>query len=163
MSKEEQMMRSVIVIAAFGLTIPAWGAELPKSGTFQNPSGFKSVDETIQVAEGHALSHGISWGVVTADTPLRLQTAMCPYIGEMIGDTISLNGRCAWKDIDGDEIFTEWTAKFSVSGKSGEGPQTITGGSGKFRGIQGTSPFQCQIVGDMGQFRCTQQWTYRLP
>jgi len=99
----------------------------------------------------------------TDDNPLHIKTAMCPYISEQNGDTTSFNGRCAWSDTDGDQVFSEWTAKLSISSGACEGPQTITGGSGKFRGIQGSIPFQCRAVSDKGQFTSALQWTYQLP
>ena len=105
----------------------------------------------------------MGWNIVVGDNPLHIRTATCPYISEETGDSATTNGRCAWSDPDGDQIFTEWTAKMSISNGACEGPQTITGGSGKFRGIQGNVPFQCQLVGDKGQFTATQQWTYQIP
>jgi hypothetical protein len=156
------MSRSFVVIVALALTTPALAAEPSKSGSFNTISGFKAVEETTQVGDKHALGHGIAWGIVTDDNPLNIKAAMCPYISELNGDTILFNGRCAWSDGDGDQIFTEWTGKFSVSARTGEGAQTFTGGSGKFSGIQGSNPFKCQIVGAKGQFACRQQWTYQL-
>jgi hypothetical protein len=155
------MSRSVIIIATLALITPVLAADPPKSGSFKTASAFKAVEETTSVGDKHTLSHGTAWGVVTDDNPLRIKTAMCPYISEVNGDTISFNGRCAWSDADGDKIFTEWTSKMTFAG--GDGAQPFTGGSGKFSGIQGSNPFQCQIVGKEGQFTCTQQWTYQLP
>jgi hypothetical protein len=38
----------------------------------------------------------------------------------------------------------------------------ITGGTGKFTGIQGQAPFQCRFLNDKGQVTCAQQFEYRL-
>jgi hypothetical protein len=73
---------------------------------------------------------------------------------------VSLVGKCAWTDGE-DDIFTDWNTTFSV-GKPASGVQNFTGGSGKFSGIQGSNPFQCQLAGKEGQFLCTQNWTYQL-
>lgn len=157
------MLRSsFIIIASLTLSTSAWAAELPKSGNFATPTGWKAVDEIIPIG-GRGLGHGVIWGVVMGDNPLHIRSAMGPYIAEVNGDTISYNGRGAWSDADGDQIFTEWTGRLSISAKTVEGPQTITGGTGKFRGIMGSLPFKCQVIGDKGQFSCTQQWTYQLP
>lgn len=39
---------------------------------------------------------------------------------------------------------------------------TITGGTGKFNGIQGRAPFHCKALNDKGQWTCTQQFEYQL-
>jgi len=160
------MERSIFLasVLAIGLTMPVVAAEpLAKSGSFKTQGGFKAIQETMQVGEKHSYSHGVVWGVVSgASDPLRVGTAMCPYINEVIGDTITFQGKCVWSDTDGDKIFTEWSGKFSASTGAGDGPQSITGGTGKFGGIQGTAPFQCQALNDKGQFNCSQQWSYQL-
>jgi hypothetical protein len=101
------------------------------------------------------------YGIVTEDNPLHIRTANCPYISEVSGDTVSLVGKCAWTDGE-DDIFTDWNTTFLGSKGLANGAQTFTGGSGKFSGIQGSNPFQCQLVGKEGQFLCTQNWTYQL-
>ena len=156
------MSRSLLIVAMFALSTAAFAAELPKSGSARTASAWKAVGETTQIG-GRSLSHGMLWGIVTDDNPLRIKSAMCPYISEQNGDTNLFTGRCAWSDADGDQVFSEWTAKLSISTGVCEGPQTITGGSGKFRGIQGSIPFQCQAVSDKGQFTSALQWSYRLP
>jgi hypothetical protein len=146
-------------LLAIGLANDAGAAEPPvKSGSYKTQGGFKAVEETTQVGEKHTLSHGVAWGVVSGEGPLHIGTAMCPYISEATAGTINFQGKCVWSDADGDKIFTEWTGKFSASTGAGNGPQTITGGTGKFSGVQGTSPFQCQALNDKGQFTCSQQW-----
>lgn len=160
------MERSVFfaLVLAIGATMPAAAAEpVAKSGSFKTQGGFKAVEEAMQVGEKHTYSHGVAWGVVSgASGPLRVATAMCPYISEVTGDTIAFQGKCVWSDTDGDKIFSEWSGKFSASSGAGDGPQSITGGTGKFSGIQGTAPFQCQVLNDKGQFNCSQQWSYQL-
>ena len=101
------------------------------------------------------------YGIVTEDNPLHIKTANCPYISEINGDTASLVGKCAWTDGE-DDIFTEWSTTFPISKGVSDGSQKFTGGSGKFSGIQGSNPFQCQLAGKEGQFLCTQSWTYEL-
>ena len=95
------------------------------------------------------------------DNPLHIKTANCPYVSYIDGDTITLRGECAWTDGQ-DNIFTEFNTKFSASKGVSDGVQNFIGGSGKFNGIQGSNPFQCQVVGKEGQFTCTQNWTYQL-
>jgi hypothetical protein len=155
------MSRSLAMIAVLVLIAPALAAELPKSGSFKTPSAFKGIEQATQVG-GRVLSHGVVYGIVTEDNPLHIKTANCPYISDIDGDTVTLRGECAWTDGQ-DNIFTEWNTKFSASKGVSDGAQTFIGGSGKFNGIQGSNPFQCQVVGKEGQFTCTQNWTYQLP
>jgi len=151
------------VVLVIGSTAVAVAEPVAKSGNFKTQGGFKAIEETVQVGEKHTYAHGVVWGIVSgADGPLRVATAMCPYINEVKGDVIAFQGKCVWSDTDGDKIFTEWSGKFSASTGVGDGPQSITGGTGKFSGIQGTGPFQCQALNDKGQFNCSQQWSYQL-
>jgi hypothetical protein len=38
---------------------------LAKSGSFKTESGFKSVEDMIQVGEKHTYSHGVTWGIIS--------------------------------------------------------------------------------------------------
>ena len=64
--------------------------------------------------------------------------------------------------MDGDRIFTDWTSSLSASGQL-EGLNQITGGTGKYAGIQGRAPFTCKALNGSGQWTCLQQFEYRLP
>jgi hypothetical protein len=70
-------------------------------------------------------------------------------------------GPCAWGDNDGDKFFTSYTGKLAASGAA-YGDHKITGGTGKFAGIQGKGSFQYTISSDKGQYACTQQFEYSL-
>jgi len=155
------MMKVALTAAAllFGVSA-SHAADTPKSGSFKTPSAFKGIEESVQVG-GRVMSHGVVYGIVTEDNPLHIKTATCPYISEIDGDMITLKGECAWTD-GLDNIFTDFSTKFSLTKGESDGEQTITGGSGKFSDISGSNPFKCQVVGKEGQFTCTQNWTYKL-
>jgi hypothetical protein len=68
----------------------------------------------------------------------------------------------AWGDTDGDKIFTDWSGALKADGTF-SGMNQITGGTGKFTGIQGKAPFQCKALNANGQWTCAQQFEYRLP
>ena len=154
------LVRSVLIVTII-LATPTLAAEqMAKSGSFITASSFKGIEQAQQTG-GRTLSHGVVYGIVTEDNPLHIRTANCPYISEVSGDTVSLVGKCAWTDGE-DDIFTDWNTTFLASKGLANGAQTFTGGSGKFSGIQGSNPFQCQLVGKEGQFLCTQNWTYQL-
>ena len=139
--------------------------QLPKSGTFNIQSGWKAIGETTQVAEGRTYGSGNLWGVVFNDKgsgPLHWGPGVCPYTLAVIGGALTAQGQCSWSDGDGDKIFTEWTGSMPPNAPF-DGLHNITGGTGKFSGIQGKAPFHCKALNTSGQYACTQQFEYRLP
>jgi len=144
----------------------AVGADLPRSGKFTIHSGFKLVGETTQVAEKHTFTYGGGWGVTYNDSgegPLHLGSVLCSLAMEVIDTAGAAKGQCAWGDADSDKIFTDWSGKLTPVGEFNfNGMNQITGGTGKFAGIQGQAPFQCKAMG-VGQFTCKQHFEYRLP
>jgi hypothetical protein len=85
----------------------------------------------------------------------------CAYELELVNGVGPFGGPCAWSDSAGDKIFTSYTGKFAASGAV-SGVNQITGGTGKFKGIQGKAPFRCTTLNDKAQFTCTQQFDYSL-
>jgi hypothetical protein len=89
--------------------------------------------------------------------------AIAGAIDAALSETPASIPACAFHTTAAKDIFTDWNTTFSASKGLCNGVQTFTGGSGKFSGIiQGSNPFQCQLVGKEGQFLCTQNWTYQL-
>jgi hypothetical protein len=121
-------MRSIMFVVAVLLLDAslAYSADAPKSGNFKTTSAFKGIEESSQVG-GRIMSHGVVYGIVTEENPLHIKTAKCPYISEIDGDTVTLKGECAWTDGE-DNIFTEWSTKFSATKGDSDGAQTFTGG-----------------------------------
>ena len=62
---------------------------------------------------------------------------------------------------DGDKITTNYVGKAQHPGAL-DGMNNITGGTGKFDGIQGQAPFHCQFLNDQNQAMCTVQFEYQL-
>jgi hypothetical protein len=54
-----------------------------------------------------------------------------------------------------------FSGKIAASGAV-DGALKITGGTGKFKGIQGQGSFQCTTLNDKGQYSCAQQFDYSL-
>ena len=157
---------AALVVSAVTVSI-AVAVDLPKSGSFTIHSGWKFVGEVTQVAENHTFIYGGAWGLTYNDMgkgPLHLGGVLCALTQEVINGGGPAKGYCSWGDADGDKIFTDWSGKLTPGG--GEfnfnGVNEITGGTGKFAGIQGKAPFQCKAMG-IGQFMCKQQFEYRLP
>jgi hypothetical protein len=92
---------------------------------------------------------------------LHVGPAVCAYTLDTVGGAGTLQGACAWGDADGDKITTNYVGKVSTSGAL-DGMNNITGGTGKFDGIQGQAPFHCQFLNDQNQAMCTVQFEYQL-
>ena len=162
---EDLMITRALTVAAVatGLAIPAAAADLPQSGSFTIHSGWKGMGETTQIMEKHAYGAGTFWGVSYNDAgsgPLHIGPALCTYVSVMVDGAATSQGNCAWSDTDGDKIFTDYSGNFTSAGFAGM--NTITGGTGKYSGIQGKAPFQCRALNDKGQLSCTQQFDYQL-
>jgi hypothetical protein len=162
MRQLKALSATAVLAAMTGLAVA--GEPLPKSGAFHITGGFKTVvSENIVLGDQHSYGTATAWGVVAGDGgPLHLVTAFCPHISETTADKIADTGKCAWVDAEGDKVLTEWSGEFLLKTGAGGGPQTITGGTGKFSGIQGSAPFKCQALSDKMQFTCTAEWTYKL-
>ena len=142
----------------------AGAQELPKNGTFTVHSGWKAVGETTQVAEGRSYGYGTFWGVAFNDKgsgPLHAGPAVCSYTLEIMKGLVG-QGQCSWGDVDGDKIFSDWTGAMPPNSQF-EGMFKLTGGTGKYTGIQGKASDQCKPLNANGQWACTEQFEYRLP
>lgn len=155
---------ALTLTAALTFGSPAIAADLPQSGSLKLHSGWKGVGEVVQVGENHVFGTGNFWGVTFNDAgsgPLHKGAAVCPYSFELMNGAGPVQGPCAWGDSDGDKFFTRWSGKLAASGAL-EGVHEITGGTGKFKGIQGKGSFQCTALSDKNQYNCTQQFDYSL-
>ena len=156
---------SLTSVLLFALAMPAIAADLPKSGSFDIQTGWKSIGETTQVADKHTLSTGKVWGVsfnTAGSGPLHMGAAMCTYEAEAIDGAGPAQGKCAFSDADGDKIFADWSGKFTPTSATA-GSTKITAGTGKYNGIQGSGPFTCKTLNAAtGQSVCTQHFDYQL-
>ena len=158
------LLTAVIGISTFA-TGTAVGADLPKSGSFNIHSGWKAVGEVTKLSDDHLYGFGSFWGVTYNDAgngPLHTGPVVCPYTLEIVKGAGTSQGSCAWGDAEGDRIFTSWSGSLTPAGEL-DGMNQITGGTGKFKGIQGKAPFQCKALSANGQWTCKQQFEYRLP
>jgi hypothetical protein len=162
--------KSILPVTALTLTIalalgfPAIAADLPQSGSIKVHSGWKSVGEVVEVGENHVFGAGNYWGATFNDTgggPLNGGAAVCSYTFELTNKAGPVQGDCAWGDSDGDKFYVNYSGKIAASGVL-DGLNKITGGTGKFNGIQGQGPFHCTALNDKGQYICTQQFDYSL-
>lgn len=152
---------ALAVIAGFQ---PASAQGLPKAGTISWHTGWRYTPDALTVADAHLIGKGSTSGVSFNDRgtgPLHLGPANCFESFEMIGGKGTSRGVCAFGDVDGDRLFTSFTGSFGPDGA--QGTNEITGGTGKYAGIQGSGPWKCKGSGSNGEVQCAQRLDYRLP
>ena len=140
-------------------------AQVAKSGTASVHSGWFSAGETKKVGEKRAYWVGEFWGVSFNDAGKGFMHQMawnCPGLSDIIDGMIQTKGNCTLTDLDGDKLYGSWTGKGAVGGEFA-GNVDMTGGTGKYAGIQGAWQFRCWGVGPDGQLYCHQQAHYKLP
>ena len=127
-------------------------------------SGWKSVGEWREVAEGRRYWLGIYWGVshnISGEGMGHEMAWYCPAAAQIIDGELDSHGFCTMVDPDGDKIFAQFVGKATL-GDPFKGRQDYTGGSGKYEGIEGGHDFDCRAVG-VDQFACRQDVEYTLP
>src|SRR4249920_1018269 len=106
---------------------------LAKSGTISIHTGWKAVAEPIEVANKISQGHGSVVGVSFNDKgsgPLHGGPAICffTFFARDGGDVSK--GYCAFGDVDGDRIFTDWDG--TNDGTVNQGINRIVGDTGKY-------------------------------
>jgi hypothetical protein len=152
--------------AAFALTTPVIAADLPQEGSFTTHSPGTYDARATQVGDKHFIASGTSRVAMYNDAgsgPLHRGSAVCTWWSDDVNGSYRDNILCAFGDAGGaDKIFAEFTGK-GTDNVAEQGAGTITGGTGKYDGIQGKIAYQCKTV-DPAQrlFDCTQRFDYRL-
>ena len=161
-------MNKGIPVLAIGISIAIFctatsGQQLPKSGSINFHTGWKYVADVMTPADKHLLGRGNATGVTFNDKgaePLHLGPANCFEAFFAIDGRGKGKGFCAFGDVDGDRIFTDFTGTSGPDGANGT--NEITGGTGKYAGIQGSGPWKCKMSGGDGGLQCAQRLDYRL-
>jgi hypothetical protein len=140
--------------------------DLPKSGTISIHTGWRVVADPLEVGDKMMQGHGSVVGVSFNDKgsgPLHGGPAICffTFFARDGGDVSK--GYCAFGDIDGDKIFTDWDGR--NDGTVNQGINRIVGGTGKYKGISGSGPWRVWDTGPAaaGGSRTTQRLDYQLP
>jgi len=141
------------------------GQQLAKSGTISVHTGWKDTGVAIETADKRMQGQGMVTGISFNDKgsgPLHQGPANCSYTFMAVEGNGKNKGFCAFGDVDGDRIFTDFSGTAAPDGQ-GSGTNEIVGGTGKYTGIQGSGPWKCKYVGRNGESHCSQQFNYRLP
>jgi len=162
----KKIIYAIFLIILFNSASYSDGHSLAKSGTISWVTGWQfNLPPTAPQSEGFSISSGNAIGAtfnVNGSGPLHEGRAFCAAVAIVIPEVGATNkGNCYFGDRDGDRIYTSFTGDLSV----GSGLNTIIGGSGKYAGISGSGPWECEWPGeaDNGAFNCRQSLTYKLP
>lgn len=151
-------------IAALGLCTLTQADPLPKSGSIAFHTGWKYSADVHSPADKIILGRGNATGITFNDKgagPLHLGPANCFEAFSIKDGRGKTRGVCTFGDTDGDRVFTDFTGTFGPDGAVGT--NDITGGTGKYAGIQGGGPWKCKMSGGNGELQCAQRLDYRLP
>ncbi len=168
------MLRSVVLGSALMLS---WAAsanaddKLPKSGSFKTHNTNSPDNHLGKFTDTRSVGSGTLWTVHFNDAGsglLHLATQFCAYLFDYENGAWTDEGRCVSTDADGDKIFRVFKGKGvdkegnDVDVERGDG--TLTGGTGKFAGIQGTATYYCKEVHSSPEINaCSEVWNYKFP
>jgi hypothetical protein len=139
---------------------------LPKSGSASAHSGWSFTGQLKDLGDGHVTSSGVYWGTSFNDAGkgfLHKMAWVCPGVTIIYYGSFVLHGYCALTDSDGDKIYGTSEGKGPAEGVDLVGVVNYEGGTGKYRGIQGSHTYKCSGIGAEGQAFCRQEASYRIP
>ena len=156
---------ALTLTTAIAFASSAIAADLPQSGSVKIHSAFKVNSQAAEMGDKHFMGSFNAWAITYNDAgsgPLHMGTALCAGSFNDTNGSYDDGGWCAWGDANGDKFFTVFTGK-GTDNVGEQGTHTITGGTGKFAGIQGKGSFQCKDVNPSQSLTaCTQQFDYSL-
>jgi hypothetical protein len=156
---------ALMLTTAVAFAPPAIAADLPQSGSIKIHSAFKVNNQAAEMGDKHFMGSFNAWAITYNDAgsgPLHMGTALCAGSFNDTNGSYDDGGWCAWGDANGDKIFTVFTGK-GTDNVGQQGTHTITGGTGKFAGIQGKGSYQCKDVNPSQSLTaCTQQFDYSM-
>jgi hypothetical protein len=163
------VLTTVLLVSTTVLGATAEAQQLPKSGKFTGKYASHQVPEVAQTYElekDHVFFLGRSHGVFlndVADGFLDKTEVTCALVNEIVdGVSTAINGHCIITDKDGDKVFTAYEGKGSAPGIIA-GTNQLTGGTGKFTGIQGNNTFHVTSIGKTLSSWIVWDGEYRLP
>ena len=107
--------------------------------------GWLGVGKAHELEKGHYFWVGEFSGSFFNDkgpgSLFHLAGVKCPAFNDLnfVTGTAKSGGYCIVADADGDQAYLSW--QLSGTPKIGTGTFTLTGGTGKYKDIRGTSPF----------------------
>jgi hypothetical protein len=165
MQSRRSILSALALSSGMAFGTAAMAADLPKSGTIKTHIGLKENSVAVPVGEKHVLFANTTGAVIYNDAgngPLHGDAWNCAYSVDFDNGAAKLQGYCASGDGSGlDRIFVTFSG--TGSGTGGAGTGVITGGTGRYSGIQGKLTYQCKPAdAAQGIYNCTQQFDYQL-
>lgn len=115
-----------------------------KETTVRATAVWQGEGTAVRVGDKEALMNGLFDGVMFIDDAkgdLHMAKMICPVSMTLAPDgSQSGQGGCILYANDGDQVFSKWTCKGEYL-KGCAGQFTLTGGTGKFKGISGGGAF----------------------
>jgi hypothetical protein len=144
---------TAIIVVAVSTQIPsvAVGDEIPKKGSTSyttryvfRPLGFTEVKGVGKIT---ALMLVGTTQNTKGEAFFDKMDVKC-YAIKVEGSKSYLDGACVSADADGDSVYSTFDSRELDNSQPDMncGTHTITGGSGKYKGITGTEPFACKFV-----------------
>ena len=163
------VLTTVLLVSTTVLGATAEAQQLSKSGKFTGKYASHQVAEVAQTYElekGHLYFLGRSHGVFfndVADGFLDKTEVTCAIANDLVdGVSTAINGHCIITDKDGDKVFTVYEGKGNAPGIIA-GSNQLTGGTGKFTGIQGNNTFHVTAIGKTLSSWIVWEGEWRLP
>ncbi len=143
-----------IIAAVTAIALPVVGTAaadpgMPKSGTTPYTTHFVFVPKSVVDIPGIGKAVALEASGPTSNTEggkfLDKMDAKCAVISIESAGKKWMDGGCALTDADGDIVFSTFDTREldAAQPKMDCGMHTITGGTGKYKGITGKEPFTC--------------------
>ena len=164
MNKIKYILITFLTLIFLNTAAHSDGHGIAKSGTINFVIGwYFDVDDIAPQADGWAVGGGKAVGALfnnNGSGPLHEGRALCAAVSMVTPEGASNKGNCYFGDQDGDRIYTSFTGDLA----KGAGINTIIGGSGKYAGITGSGPWECDWPGpaDNGSFNCRNSLAYEI-
>ena len=164
-----KQLTSILLVAVFAaflskIALADGHGHLAKSGSISWLTGWllDGTDYAPQ-ADGYLIGSASARGATfntSGSGPLHQGRATCVATFIATPDGVTNKGNCFFGDQDGDRIFTSFTGDVAAN----KGTNIIVGGTGKYAGITGSGPWECDAGGDAdnGAFNCRQSLDYEI-
>ncbi len=152
------------LLLVFGAVSFTTAADLPKSGKYSAHFGWVFKGDVQEMGANRSVYSGMVDGVIFNDAGkgfLHKVRADCALMNDVDQGRANARGTCVMTDPDGDKVFLEWTCSGTMPACPGD--ERFVGGTGKYKGISGSTKFQGNFIGTTGGGWSDWNGEYKLP